>query len=174
MPSHEPPSPPSYPPTKTVKPLNPPALSPAVSSSTLVANLSDFKAISPPDSTPAPQILRTKDFGFLPIPRRLQWDLDNPPEFTLVLNLIFGFASTFTVASLYYVQPILPELALRFDVSYDEVVNVPTLLQAGYAVGLLLITPLGDLVRRRQLLLLLISAASICTMSVISSALDRR
>lgn len=37
-----------------------------------------------------------RDFGFLPIPRRLRWDPDNPPEFTLLLNAIFGFAATFS------------------------------------------------------------------------------
>lgn len=37
----------------------------------------------------------TKDFGFLPIPRRLRWDPDNRPGFPLLLNVIFGVASTF-------------------------------------------------------------------------------
>lgn len=169
-PPNEPLSPPEYPPANSSDRPNPSFASPAVSATTLVAV--DFKALnSPQNPAEATPILRSKDFGFLPIPRRLQWD-DDPPPFTLALNLIFGFASTFTVASLYYVQPILPELALRFDVDYNEVVNLPTLLQAGYAVGLLLITPLGDLVRRRQLLLLLVTSASICTMSVTFHRLD--
>jgi hypothetical protein len=37
----------------------------------------------------------TKDFGFLPIPRRLRHDPDKPPHFGLALNIAFGFASTF-------------------------------------------------------------------------------
>lgn len=36
------------------------------------------------------------DFGFLPIPRRLQWDPEHPPHFGLLLNAIFAFAATFS------------------------------------------------------------------------------
>ena len=38
----------------------------------------------------------TKDFGFVPIPRRLQYDSSRPFQFTTVLNITFGFASTFS------------------------------------------------------------------------------
>lgn len=37
----------------------------------------------------------TRDFGFLPIPKRLQWDPASPPIFGWQLNAIFGFAATF-------------------------------------------------------------------------------
>lgn len=124
----------------------------------------DSEAVEPISSSTS--TLRNKDFGFLPIPRRVQYDLANPPEFTLTLNLVFGFGATFTVASLYYCQTLLVALANEFNVSDSEVTAIPTLLQAGYAVGLLLITPLGDLVRRRELLLLLMMFSSLFTMSV--------
>ncbi|KAI8969423.1 major facilitator superfamily domain-containing protein [Trametes punicea] len=96
-----------------------------------------------------------RDFGFIPIPRRLQYDPEHPAHFGLAMNVTFGIASTFVVANLYYCQPLLIQFANAFGVTYQEVSNIPTLVQAGYAVGLLFITPLGDLVRRRQLLLLL-------------------
>lgn len=51
------------------------------------------------------------------------------------------------------------QLSESFGVTYNEVSRIPTLIQAGYASGLLLISPLGDLVRRRPLLLLLCSSA---------------
>lgn len=38
----------------------------------------------------------TKDFGFLPIPKKLQYDSERAFEFTTVLNITFGFASTFS------------------------------------------------------------------------------
>lgn len=112
---------------------------------------------TPEDEKGEPPPLTVKrDLGFLPIPHRARHDPDHPPRFSLALNLLFGIASTITVANLYYVQPLLAKLASSFDVSYSEISLVPTLLQAGYATGLLLISPLGDLVRRRPLVLLLL------------------
>ncbi|KAK4335179.1 major facilitator superfamily protein [Rhodotorula toruloides] len=87
----------------------------------------------------------TTDFGFLPIPPRLRFDPDKPFEFGLLLNVVFAFAATFSVANLYYPQPILIVLSDKFNCSYDRVTNIPTLLQASYALGLAFICPLGDL-----------------------------
>ncbi|KAH7092822.1 MFS general substrate transporter [Auriculariales sp. MPI-PUGE-AT-0066] len=65
-----------------------------------------------------------------------------------------------TVCNLYYSHPLLIQLASSFGVSYTDVANIPTLTQAGYATGLLLIAPLGDLVPRRPLLLVLLLCSS--------------
>ncbi|KAF5340581.1 hypothetical protein D9611_007320 [Ephemerocybe angulata] len=114
-----------------------------------------------------------KDFGFIPIPRHLRHDPEKPHHFGWTLNIAFGFATMFTAANLYYCQPILSrltspnspydpkyslppvQLSQSFNVDYSAVSRIPTLVQAGYAVGLLLITPLGDLSKRRPLILLL-------------------
>lgn len=106
------------------------------------------------------------DFGFLPIPTRLRYDPDKPFHFGLVLNIAFGFASTFTAANLYYCQPLLIEFSKSFDVNYEQVSQIPTLVQAGYASGLVLITPLGDLVRRRPLVLLLVLLSTTFTVGL--------
>ncbi|EKM53480.1 uncharacterized protein PHACADRAFT_125251 [Phanerochaete carnosa HHB-10118-sp] len=98
---------------------------------------------------------RCHDFFFLPIPSRLRYDPSKPPQLTLALNIMFAATTTIFVSTLYYCQPMLIELAQSFDVSYNRVSNIPTLMQAGYAAGLLLIAPLGDLVYRRPLILLL-------------------
>ncbi|KZV62441.1 MFS general substrate transporter [Peniophora sp. CONT] len=108
----------------------------------------------------------THDFGFLPIPKRLRYDPERPVEFGLVLNMIFGASSTFIVANLYYSQPLLIHLSESFGVSYDRISRVPTLVQGGYAAGILLVTPLGDLVRRRQLLLLIITISTLLTIGL--------
>ncbi|KIK93630.1 hypothetical protein PAXRUDRAFT_144637 [Paxillus rubicundulus Ve08.2h10] len=111
-------------------------------------------------------IVPPTDFGFLPVPKRLCYDPDKPFHFGLFLNTSFGFASTFIVANLYYCQPLLIELSKSFDVTYDEVALIATFLQAGYATGLILISPLGDLVRRRQLVLLLVFASTTLTIGL--------
>ncbi|KAG2124592.1 major facilitator superfamily domain-containing protein [Suillus clintonianus] len=108
----------------------------------------------------------TKDFGFIPIPKRLQYNPVKPFHFGILLNMSFGFASTFIVANLYYCQPLLIEFSKSFDVTYEEVSRIPTLVQAGYLVGLLLISPLGDLVRRRQLVLLLVATSTTLTIGL--------
>ncbi|KAJ7127480.1 major facilitator superfamily domain-containing protein [Mycena filopes] len=97
----------------------------------------------------------THELVFLPIPRRLRYDPQKPFHFGIVLNVLFGFASTFIVANLYYCQPLLIQFSESFGVSYNRVSRIPTLIQAGYATGILLISPLGDLVRRRQLIMIL-------------------
>lgn len=72
------------------------------------------------------------------------------------LRLTSVQATTVTVANLYYVQPILFKIADTFDVSFERASSVATLLQAGYAAGLLFLCPLGDIFPRRPYILTLI------------------
>ena len=65
------------------------------------------------------------------------------------MNVLFAFAAGFTVANLYYNHPILNLLAKDFGVEYEQVAQIPTVMQAGYAAGLLFLCPLGDLLPRR-------------------------
>ncbi|PSS00662.1 MFS multidrug transporter-like protein [Coniella lustricola] len=86
-------------------------------------------------------------------PARCRYDPEHPPQFGLGLNLLFALTATVTVANLYYIQPILYQIADTFNVSFEEASSVATLLQAGYATGLLLLCPLGDIFRRRPYIL---------------------
>ena len=65
------------------------------------------------------------------------------------VNVLFAFAAGFTVANLYYNHPILNLLAADFNVRYEQVAQIPTVMQAGYAAGLLFLCTLGDLLPRR-------------------------
>ncbi|KAI0343758.1 MFS general substrate transporter [Trametopsis cervina] len=104
-----------------------------------------------------------KDFFLIPVPKYLRHNPEKPPHLGLFLNIVFGIATTCIVCNLYWCQPILIQLSLAFNVSYDRVSNIPTLLQGGYAAGLLLISPLGDIVRRRPLILLLTALGTALT-----------
>ncbi|KAJ5999926.1 major facilitator superfamily transporter [Penicillium waksmanii] len=94
-------------------------------------------------------------------PHRCRWDPSNPVKFSWALTVLFGFATTFTVANLYYNTPLLTLLASDFTVPYERVTQIPTVMQAGYAVGLVFLCPLGDLVRRRPFTLLLTSFTAV-------------
>lgn len=66
--------------------------------------------------------------------------------------LIFAIATGFSVAALYYSQPILPLLAAEFAQSSASTGWLPTLTQLGYALGIFLLVPLGDKFDRRLLI----------------------
>jgi predicted MFS family arabinose efflux permease len=69
--------------------------------------------------------------------------------------LLLTIASGVAVANLYYNQPLLAEIGRSFNVFPQQVGYIPTLTQIGYAVGLILIVPLGDTIERRRLLVIL-------------------
>ncbi|KAI1079749.1 major facilitator superfamily domain-containing protein [Whalleya microplaca] len=94
------------------------------------------------------------------MPRWCRYDPQNPPSFTLSMNILLAFSTTFTVANLYYPQPILNVIAKDFGVSYERASNVSALSQAGYAVGLLFLCPLADMIPRRPFILFLIWATA--------------
>ncbi|HBS54698.1 MAG TPA: MFS transporter, partial [Stenotrophomonas sp.] len=74
------------------------------------------------------------------------------PSAPLVLAMAAG--AGFSVASLYYSQPMLGLIAQDLGASERGVGLVPTLTQLGYALGILLLAPLGDRFDRRHLILL--------------------
>lgn len=70
------------------------------------------------------------------------------------LLLLMAVTTGLVVANNYYNQPMLGLMADSLGVSEFEISNVPMLTQIGYAVGLLLIVPLGDMFRRKKLILI--------------------
>ncbi|QHJ12398.1 putative transporter [Paraglaciecola mesophila] len=63
---------------------------------------------------------------------------------------LFAFAIAATVANLYYVQPLLPEIKSSFVLSGIESSLLGSLTQLGYAAALLFISPLGDIFPRKS------------------------
>jgi len=70
-------------------------------------------------------------------------------------RVIFALAlgAGFSVAAIYYSQPLLPLMGGDLRLTIDGMGLVPTLTQAGYALGILFLLPLGDRHDRRRLIL---------------------
>ena len=73
---------------------------------------------------------------------------------------LMAVAVAFSVANLYYVQPLLPMLRRAFHVSVAAAALSTTLGQLGYVVALALVLPLGDLLERRRLIVTLALACA--------------
>jgi predicted MFS family arabinose efflux permease len=65
---------------------------------------------------------------------------------------LFAIAAGLSVANVYYAHPLLDAVARDFEISHGSVGIVVTAAQMGYALGLFLLVPLGDLVDRRRLI----------------------
>ena len=72
------------------------------------------------------------------------------PNSTLVF--VMAVATGVSVANLYYAQPLLHTLARALHVSNGAAGSIITMTQLGYAIGLVLLVPLGDLIERRRLI----------------------
>ncbi|MDT7725491.1 MAG: hypothetical protein QOI21_2067 [Actinomycetota bacterium] len=67
------------------------------------------------------------------------------------ITVVLAVACGATVANLYYAQPLLAEIASTFRVSQGNAALVVTLTQLGYALGMIALMPLGDLLENRAL-----------------------
>ncbi|HGY3715473.1 TPA: MFS transporter [Citrobacter gillenii] len=67
---------------------------------------------------------------------------------------VLALGAGFSVAAIYYAQPLLPLIGQDLTLSLTGIGLVPTLTQAGYALGILFLLPLGDRFDRRTLILL--------------------
>ncbi|WP_260852642.1 MFS transporter [Curtobacterium pusillum] len=66
-------------------------------------------------------------------------------------TLLFAIAGGAAVGNLYWAQPLLDEIASSLGTSAAVAGLLVTLTQVGYALGILLVVPLGDVLDRRRL-----------------------
>jgi predicted MFS family arabinose efflux permease len=69
------------------------------------------------------------------------------------MALIFASVCGISVANIYYAQPLLDVMGADLGIAPSAIGLVVTLTQLGYALGLIFIVPLGDLVDRRRLII---------------------
>jgi predicted MFS family arabinose efflux permease len=79
---------------------------------------------------------------------------------------VLAVASGLTVANLYYNQPLLREMGRSVGTSGGRAGLFSALAQVGYALGLLLFVPLGDIRERRGLILALLAAVTVALVAV--------
>ncbi len=70
------------------------------------------------------------------------------------------------VANNYYAQPLLAEMGRYFGVPDRRMGLVAMLSQVGYAVGMLLLVPLGDRLERRSYVLIMLGAVTVALLGV--------
>lgn len=94
-------------------------------------------------------------------------NIKNTNVLTKLLILIMAITCGLTVANLYYIQPLLGDIAKSFNVHEVSVGSAAMLTQIGYAVGMIFILPLGDIKERKNLIttMLLFSVISLFTMA---------
>jgi predicted MFS family arabinose efflux permease len=86
---------------------------------------------------------------------------DGPPGLSRALVVLIAVATGAVVANLYYAQPVLHEVARSFHSGPGPTSSIITATQIGYAAGLLLVVPLGDLHPRRALVTRLFCLAAV-------------
>lgn len=83
--------------------------------------------------------------------------------------LLLSIATGVSVASNYYAQPLLNTIGHDLHISIAAMGIIITVAQLSYALGLLLLVPLGDLIERRMLIVST-SFASMCGLIICATA----
>lgn len=83
------------------------------------------------------------------------------PKLSHGLILLMAITSGIAVANIYYIQPLLEQIAATYHVSQASAGLLATLTQVGYALGLFLILPIADLMERKKLVLTMLILAAI-------------
>lgn len=82
-------------------------------------------------------------------------ELRNNNFLTKGMTFLLSISGGLLVANLYYNQPLLSEIAKTFNVTSQETGLISTFTQLGYALGIFLLVPLGDIREKRKLILVL-------------------
>lgn len=73
-------------------------------------------------------------------------------KMTTLLATLFAICSGLAIGNLYWAQPLLVQITTSFGLSAANGGLLVTATQIGYALGILFLVPLGDFVRRKRLI----------------------
>ncbi|MDF2646663.1 MAG: transporter [Paenibacillus sp.] len=91
---------------------------------------------------------------------------------TRYVTLLFAVACGMSVANIYFAQPILDNLSSEFGIDHSTIGILITITQIFYAVGLVMLVPLGDLLNQRRLIIgqMLLSMIALVIVGTASSS----
>jgi predicted MFS family arabinose efflux permease len=92
------------------------------------------------------------------------------PVLSLSLLWLMTIATGIVVGNNYYNQPLLGLMAKDFNVTEVRISNIAMLTQIGYAFGLLFIVPLGDMVHRKKLILIIFGLIILSLVGMVSAS----
>jgi predicted MFS family arabinose efflux permease len=89
------------------------------------------------------------------------------------LLLILALSSGLSVANIYFAQPLLDSISGEFNIPLSSVGFVVTATQIFYAAGLVMLVPVGDIVNRRNLIVIqmLLSAGALLAVGLSPTSL---
>ena len=90
------------------------------------------------------------------------------PELTRPLLFTMALACGLAIANVAYNQPLLGQISASLHVSHRAAGVLPSLTQMGFACGVFFIAPLGDILERRRLILVMLGLVSL---SLVATAL---
>lgn len=90
---------------------------------------------------------------------------DNEIVMTKFLAILFAVCSGLAIGNLYWAQPLLVQIMNGFGLSAANGGLLVTATQIGYAMGILFILPLGDFVRRKRMIAIVMVLSVIALVS---------
>ena len=99
----------------------------------------------------------------------MQQQHPTPPALSKSLVLLMAVSTGVAVANIYYAQPLLHSMAQYFAISYAASGIIVTVAQLSYALGLILLVPLGDLLNQKKLI---VSMTGLSTLGLLLCAMS--
>jgi len=92
----------------------------------------------------------------------------NESDFILTgaLTIFMAVVCGVLVANLYYIQPLEAQIASTFHISQNQVGIAAMMIQLGYAFGLLLFVPLGDMVERKSIIMRMLMLVTLSLLAI--------